>query len=276
MAIYHKLPDLRIVPAESVVLHEETDPDRTTRLTEILRRDQVLKNPPVVAPLPTNGRFVVLDGANRVASLRALAAASLLVQVVEYDEVQLDTWNHLVTGMDEVQLFDTIRTVPGLTLEPATLRQARNRLATRRILGYLINPEGHVYLLRGGEGLRDEARLLNDVVRAYKGMSQIFRLKADSIAELKQYYEGIAALVVFPSFTPADIINLTLVDAKLPTGITRHLIPGRALRLNYEISTLMSDRSLEEQNRKLGEFVHQKLAAREIRFYEESTFLFDE
>jgi hypothetical protein len=81
---------------------------------------------------------------------------------------------------------------------------------------------------------------------------------------------------VYPPFTPGDIREHALHDAKLPTGITRHILAGRALRLNMELRFLWSDTTLSEKNRWLSEWARHKLQASEIRFYPESTFLFDE
>lgn len=270
------LPDLRILPADRIVLHEETDPHRTARLTELLRRDGILKNPPIVAPLPAEARFVVLDGANRVTALWALGARGIMAQVVDYADVHLDTWNHLVTGMEAETLLATIRALPGLSLAPASLREARNLLTARQILAYLSDPDGNVLVLRGGSGLHDEVRLLGAVVRAYKGVGQIFRLKADTIAAQRGYHADIAALIVFPAFTPADIVALTSEALRLPTGITRHLIPGRALRLNYALDALLCDAPLDAMDAALRAFVQRKVGSHETRFYAESTFLFDE
>ena len=63
---------------------------------------------------------------------------------------------------------------------------------------------------------------------------------------------------------------------KLPTGITRHLIPGRALRLNLPWSVLTSPGDVAAKNRWLEEDLHRKLLDHQIRYYPEATFLFDE
>ena len=91
------LPDLRIVPRDAVHLHEDADPVRVERLSQRLRRDGVLRNPPAAAALPGGG-FVVLDGANRTSALARLGIPVLPLQVVEYDDpgVQLDVWRHLI------------------------------------------------------------------------------------------------------------------------------------------------------------------------------------
>jgi hypothetical protein len=90
------------------------------------------------------------------------------------------------------------------------------------------------------------------------------------------YYDDIAALVVFPRYAPAEIIDLARVSAYLPAGITRHLIPRRALRINLPLSALSNDTSLTEKNAWLLDWMRQKVASKTARYYQESTFLFDE
>ena len=46
--------------------------------------------------------------------------------------------------------------------------------------------------------------------------------------------------------------------------------------MNYALDDLRSDASLDEKNARLQEWLNQKLATREVRFYGETTFLFDE
>ena len=62
----------------------------------------------------------------------------------------------------------------------------------------------------------------------------------------------------------------------MPTGITRHIIPARALRVNIPLDLLQADIPLAEKNAWWHERVKAKLADNQIRFYQESTYLFDE
>jgi hypothetical protein len=273
----HELPDLRILPADALVLHEGIEAARIERLTTAIRRDGILKNPPIVAPLPGTERYVVLDGANRTTSLRAMGLPHLLVQCVDYDEVQLDTWNHIVTGVDEQALYDTVRSIVGLTLQQVPLAQARALLTARRCLAYLISPSGQVEIIAGGSMMEEEVRLLNEVVHSYKGIARIYRIKTDNLSEQEAFYDQIAAAVVFPRFTPADIIGLATTDRKLPTGITRHIIPRRALRINYSLERLADpDATLDQKNQALLDFIRERLRDKGVRYYQESTILFDE
>src|SRR6185436_7496385 len=93
-----RFPDLRFVPADSLVPHEQHDEHRLRALVERLKEQALLKNPPVVAPIGhENGdeaRYVVLDGANRATAGRAAGFPHMVVQVVRYVDpiVQLSTW----------------------------------------------------------------------------------------------------------------------------------------------------------------------------------------
>ncbi len=59
------------------------------------------------------------------------------------------------------------------------------------------------------------------------------------------------------------------------SGLTRHLIQGRALRLNYPLSELKSRKAWRRRTAGCAWLV-QKLSTKEVRFYGETTFLFDE
>ncbi len=270
-----EMPILRIVPTTSLVLHEDADPRRVERLTQRLREDAVIKNPPIVTPL-SDGRYVVLDGANRVSGLWALGAPHAVVQVVSYDHVELDTWYHLITHMDRDVLFDAIRRVPGVRLTDVPLEAARRGLDERAISAYLVCPGGDAYSIANGSSLTAEARILVDISNIYRGIANIHRVRIDDMLALAHMYDEVAALVVYPPFTRADILALAESQAKVPTGITRHVIPGRALRLNLPLSLLEGPGTLDEKNAWLVGWERERLAAKAVRYYAESTYLFDE
>ncbi len=111
------MPTLQVLPVAQLLLHEQHDTQRSEPLLLRLQQEGVLKNPPIVAPIVTNGggaqeqRYVVLDGANRVTVVRALGIAHIAAQVVDYEdpELVLDTWHHLIKGMESQRLLDLLR-----------------------------------------------------------------------------------------------------------------------------------------------------------------------
>jgi hypothetical protein len=104
----------------------------------------------------------------------------------------------------------------------------------------------------------------------------IARVMTDSLEEVKQLYPSMAGLVIFPQYDFSEVLELARDGELLPAGLTRHLIHGRALRLNYPLSELKSDEALEAKNARLKAWLNEKLATKEVRFYGETTFLFDE
>jgi hypothetical protein len=275
LSIGADLPDLRIVAASALVLHEDADERRVATLARRLTAEAAVKNPPVVAPM-ADGRFVVLDGANRTSALAQLLVPDVVVQVTDYERVALSTWNHLVVGLEPDQILAALREVPSLTVAPATRSAARARLADSDSLAYVISPDGTLTELSGGSDRVSQASLLRLAVATYKGQGHIHRIQSDDIEQLQTLYSEIGALIVFPRYQTADILALASADAKLPSGITRHVIPLRALRLNLPLDVLAADTNLAEKNRWLTEWIRGRLQAGHIRFYAEPTVLFDE
>jgi len=277
-----ELPRLAIVPMRSLVPHEEVDPARSEPLAGRLRAEGVLKNPPVVAPVEGEDRYVVLDGTNRLVALGVLACPHVVVQIVDYDNpnLVLDTWFHLITGMSPEEFAGALHTLDGMRMEITTHLHARAELARRQAAAYATLPGAHasadVHLLYVDGGVHRRAAVLTRLVNLYQARGHIHRVNTDSLEWLLPLYPDAAALVVFPRYEPSEIMELARQGAYLPAGITRHVIPGRALRLNFPLDVLFDDRSLEEKNAWLQGWLRAKLADKEVRFYQESTYLFDE
>ena len=266
------LPDLRIVPRAQVHLHEDTDPARVQRLVTDLRADGILRNPPVAAPLAPDG-FVVLDGANRTSALLALEAPMVLLQVVDYEDpaVRLDVWSHLLT--QPVDLPALLR-AKGLSLQDVDPTVASRRLSVRTAACYVLTSARAFEVSTSPH--RSLAATLSAVVEAYKPSNRIYRVMSTDLGALREEYGSVAALVVFPTFTKRDIVDIARAPVKLPTGITLHLIPGRALRVNIPLDVLISPGDIDQKNRWMAEEIHSRLLENRIRFYPESSFLFDE
>ena len=273
-----ELPDLRVLPVSSLLLHEQHDAQRSERLAMRLNADGVLRNPPIVAPVPGESRFVVLDGANRVTALTSMGIPHVVAQVVEYedDELILDTWYHLVSDLPREDFHRAIDSLPGVSLVPSDLIGARAELARREALAYLVYPNADVFTVKVDGDLHLRAARLNDIVDIYKTRGKIYRANTDHVEKLLPYYDAVTALVVFPCYQPAEIIELARVGARLPAGIMRHVIPRRALRLNFPLSVLRDDWPLIEKNGYLKDWLKEKMSNKTARFYQESTFLFDE
>jgi len=271
------LPDLRMLATDQLIPHEEVDPRRVHRLSERIREEGLLKNPPIVTKIPELDQYVILDGANRVMAFRELGIPHIVAQVVDYDDPDLilDTWYHVVSGMELSEFEDAILSIGEMCLEETTLADARRALEMNKAVAYIVS-ENEVRLVACPDGAERTREILIKIVNAYKGRADIFRASNDIWEKQKPYYPQITALVIFPRYRPIDILYYAQNGYKVPTGITRHIIPTRALNINIPLKVLEEDRSLGEKRQWLHDWLMERMATNAIRYYAESTFSFNE
>ncbi|MBN1147449.1 MAG: hypothetical protein JXA78_09345 [Anaerolineales bacterium] len=272
------LPSLRMLPTALLIPHEDYDPRRAEKLSRRILEEGLLKNPPVVAAIPGTERFVVLDGANRTMAFQAAGIPHIVAQLVSYDDpgVILDTWYHVVSNMALEDFEQALLEVAGMRLHACELEQARRALEVGQAAAYIVCDSGVRQVIPTGDRNLSALQLLKDVVATYRGKADIFRASNDIWEIQKPFYPKIMALVVFPRLKPADILSAAANGEKVPSGITRHVIPTRALNINIPIGILMADWSLERKRAWLDEWWMERMAANAIRYYAESTFSFNE
>jgi hypothetical protein len=267
-------PVLRVMATGRLLLHEEPDPARVERLREAIRRDAVLKNPPIVTPV-SGDRAAVLDGANRVTALRDLGVPQVVVQTVSYGrpEITLSTWRHYVRQEGSSGLRQRLDEVPGLPItELSDADEADRRLAGREGAAAVVDSRGVVLVGVDGDPIVT-ANTLRRIVALYRGRSQIYRVDGGTWETLSDEY-GPGAMVMFPPLTKDDILLIAARGGSLPTGISRHVIPGRALRLNTPLDWLVG--SGEDAQVRLDALLHRRSLDHGVRYYAEPTYLYDE
>jgi hypothetical protein len=271
---------LSIVPLENVLLHEEIERRRVDALVRRLKEDRTLKNPPIVtqAHAASGTCYVVLDGASRTTALRSLEIPHALVQIVDYHspEVRLESWNHFLLDLTPAQLRRELDEVACVAMVEMDEGQARRELEAREILAYVKFSDGRLAGLRCSSDLAEQAHALNEVVRSYEAKVELYRVATTDLEQLIADPKRLAAVMVFPRYRPEEIVQLALDGARVPMGITRHIIPGRALRVNLPLEVLEGPEPLAEKNAWLDQWLRDKMRERHVRFYQEPVFLFDE
>jgi len=263
-------PTLKILPVEHVHPHEEHDAQRSAPLKARLEKAEYWTNPPIVAPMGQDD-YVILDGANRYHTACDLGFGHILAQVASYDSgmVDLGVWQHVVSGWQRAPLIERLQALPGIYLE-----QGWNLHGIAQIL----LRDGLVLWVDGPhDDLHARNALLRQVVAIYRDNAKLDRVALDNPAEIWKLYPNGFALFRFPSYRPSDIFAAAQQNAFLPSGISRHIIHGRALRLNYPMALLRDmSISLEAKNQHLQDWLLQKVEDRAMRYYAESTYQFDE
>lgn len=275
------MPQLAVLPVEQLKLHEWHDDQRAKPLVDRLRASGILRNPPVVTPLEdASGGYMVLDGANRTTAFTQMGIPHALCQVVPAaDEgLELKTWNHVLWNWETEEFLNAIADLKDLTLkdiDPA-VKRPQSRWPAKTLV-WLQTPDGKALIARSQPGdLHSRARQLAAIAAAYSGKAQLDRTTAQQIAELDGVYENLTAIVVYPPFTMAEVLDLCANQVLLPPGVTRFTVSPRALRVNYPLEELAANKSLAAKNEALDRWLNERLARKGVRYYAEATVLYDE
>lgn len=276
MIVMDTLPSLRVVKTTDLILHEAVDPQRVAKLKKIIARATVLTNPPVVAHLPGSRKYAVLDGANRTTVFRDLGYSHVVVQLVPYREpyVKLLTWNHVLDGVRLETIINQLAALPGISV---TTYQSQVTSVLMRGCGLACLVSGtKVWVIRASSGFPGQLRILNDIVHLYKGIHKFHRVLATDFHALQQEYPHATVLFVFRKFTPRDVVRAVTHNLFLPSGITRHIVLGRVLRLDIPLVWLHASTSLAYKNTQLRKLIAERFERNKIRYYTEPVFIYND
>lgn len=285
-----ELPKLHIIAIEDVVLHEDPDIERVTRLVDRLSADGILKNPPVVASTAGNSKRIVLDGANRLTALIKLGLPHVLVQEIDLQDrgLDIDCWHHAIEHLTREEILihadqtDGVKVVYGGAEQRAEQRgeedgeEDREETAASDFLCRVAFADGESVVFKGSEILLERIQQLQQFTHVYQKFAYLDRVSYTNLDDLRRNYMHFTALISFGRFTKDDLITLTNAEVRVPSGITRVLLPKRALRFNLQLEMLSASLSLEEKEKWLQESIREKVNDKSIRFYREPTFFFDE
>jgi len=283
MAASELRPDLRLISPDRVRYHEHPERRRTLGLTERIEREGKLRNPPVVADM-SDGHFLLLDGANRVSAFRELGYSHVAVQVVDYGDpsVQLKGWHHLLLEGRCLDLRRAYQRIPGVRLAPVARAEIGHLLELRQVYAILVEDEGShwgVYPTAPPHEVDAHPRVevLEALVGAYEGQTRLERIKLADFEQLPDAIQSVEhQLCLFPVIRKEELLHLAAEGVMIPTGLTRHVIPGRALGINLDLGFLREGTGEEEKLRRFREHVDRLAVGGRIRFYEESVFLMNE
>jgi hypothetical protein len=210
----------------------------------------------------SGGDLVLLDGATRTESMKKLGLKHAIVQVVDPMTISLGTWHHVVRGVDTAAVLTSIESGDGITLIKGVGTPA------------VHTHDGDSYRVVS-ETLSDNAAL-SSLVGGYVGKWTINRSPDPRVEAVTSRFSDWATIIEFPTLTVDDVMKAALGNDLLPAGITRFVVPERALRLNVPLELLDSGRSVPEKQLALDNLLEERGRAGRIRRYEEPVFILDE
>jgi hypothetical protein len=283
MAVSELRPNLKLVPTKRVRFHEEPEGRRTSGLKSRIQRDRQLRNPPIVAAME-DGNYLLLDGANRVSAFLELGFELIPVQVADYGDpsVQLRGWHHLLLDGRELDLREKYHALPGVDLRPVTHDQLARLLEFRQVYAVLVENEKELWGLFPASSqpeidIHHRIGVLQKVVDAYEGLTRLERIKLADYEQLPEVTAGMEhQICLFPVLRKEELLRLAADGTLIPTGLSRHIIPGRALGINVDLDFITGEGSPEEKERQFQAFIDRLGMEGSIRFYEESVFIMNE
>jgi len=274
-----EIPEIRIVPIEKLMLHEMEEPNRARRLEERIVSDGFLKNPVIVGRVTNDdSKFLLLDGVNRVSALKTLGFKDVAAQIVDYfdKDVRVLTWCHLIQDFDPQYLLEKVKDIEGVDLEKTGRKNARTLLKQKKVVCCLFFRNKGTFIIKSKNDLKTRATKLADVVNIYSGSSIVHRTSEAEAEFLLRREKTATAVLTVPVYEKKDVINLAFNEVRLPSGVTRHILPWRALNLYVDLALLKCDVPLPDKNRLVQEMVNQRIVNGKTRFYPGSVFVFDE
>ncbi len=270
---------LQIVPVEDILVHEEFDDSRAYPLVERLKQDKFLANPIIVAGVE-GGKFLQLDGMNRYSAFKMLGISSIPTQIIDYndqEEVELSSWSHFFPAEKEAFLVSLSQT-KDIKVRKGKMEDVGHRYVKEEGMARLctiVDKDGSVYLVASSGDLISKVKQLNRIVSIYDKQIERDVLpphpNQGDIRVLFEEHPSTSMMVVFPTFTRHQIVEVVRKGKLFPPGITRHIIKRRCLAINAPLSLFDRGKNVEEQNKTFEDM----LSKRKFRLYEEPTIYFE-
>lgn len=270
-----ELPQMKIVPIAEIIFHEDPDEERSARLVESIRKENKLKNPPVVASHAGNAKYILLDGANRLTALQQLDVPHVLVQVIDLFDpgLLLLHWHHAVEKFSKEEFLAQIQKLPEISI---TQRISLAKDENGDVLCQIQFADSSTYAVHAHSSLFQRVKDLQNITTVYKGFQYMDRVSYTNLEHLTKNYPRFCALIVFRQLRKEELVAVTDQGMRVPSGITRIILPKRALRVNVPLDILRFDVSVDQKNFWLQNRINEQIRDKSIRFYHEPTFLFDE
>jgi len=273
--IYH----LDIIPINSIIVHEKFDILRATPLIKKITADGALANPIIVASLD-KGTYLQLDGMNRLSAFKKMGFKTILAQVVDYNDqesIELSSWVHISDRECEI-LNRWIETLGNLTMRQGKLENVGHRYIREDGFGRIctvIMKNKDVYLISSNGNLHEKVHNLDAFVSCYHDsiVRDVLPLNATlgSIDLLFLEHPGACIIIIFPTFTRHQIIDVAKKGGLFPAGITRHIFKRRCLSVDVPLSIFSGHNPIKKQRDLFDNFISKRC----FRVYEEPTIYFE-
>jgi len=251
------MKDLEIKEVKTLFSHEQIISPNLKRLKEAMLNIGHLVDPIIV----DRATGVVLDGNHRLKVLEIIECPLATCQMVDYssDEIKVDTWYPSV-GLTPEEVFK----LDSLKHEKVDYEVGKKAVSELRAPFMLMSKNGECHLINPGS-----YKLMEMVEEQNYVFSLLEKGVVDYIPlqETERHLTSGRTVLFRRSYTKEEIIKTAQNRSPLPPKSTRHLIPGRIIRLNMKLGWL--HRSKAEAKDELERMLTSRVYSGNVRKYYE-------
>jgi len=250
---------LDVRPTKELLCHEQTISKNLKRLKE-----GMLNIGHLVDPLIIDGKTnVVLDGNHRLKVLEIIECPNSACQIVDYQspDITVGTWLPAVKKKPE----EFLKADKNLKVEKVDVEAGRAALGATKAPFMILNKENEDALLvnpasyKVREMIEEQVFILS--LLSGEEMTYIPDNEADAYLD-----KGYTVLLRRP-YTKDEIVKAAKDHAPFPPKSTRHLIPGRIIRLNMKLGWLHFERA--DAQKEMEEMLKRRAYNGNVRKYYE-------
>ncbi len=251
------IKNLEIREVKSLLSHEQVISHNLKRLKEAMLNIGQLVDPMIV----DKDTGVVLDGNHRLKVLEIIECPHATCQAVDYksDEIKVGTWYPSVSLAPE-QVFR----LDSLKHEKVDFEAGREAVNNLKAPFMLISKDRECHLVNPG------SYKLMEMVEEQNYIFSLLEKGTVDYGPEEELGKRLAAgksVLYRRSYTKEEIVKTAQSHTPLPPKSTRHLIPGRIIRLNMKLGWL--HRSKEEAQAELKRMLDSRIYGGNVRKYYE-------
>lgn len=248
---------LEIRDVKSLLSHEQIIAHNLKRLKEAMLNIGHLVDP-LIVDAKTN---VVLDGNHRLKVLEIIECPHAVCQLVDYmsPEIKVGTWYPTVEfNIDKIFHLDNI------THEKVDCEAGKDAVDKLKAPFLLITKNDGCHLLNPGN-----YKLMEMVEEQNYVLSLLEKNSVDYVPdeEVQKLVAGSRSVFYRRAYTKEEIVKAAQAHTPFPPKSTRHLIPGRIIRLNMKLGWL--HRSKDEATKELRAMLSTRGYSGNVRKYYE-------
>jgi len=236
-----QLVEVDLRPIGSVLPHEETITDLSSRLSDRIRADGFQRDPIIV----DRENHVVLDGMHRLRALKDLGARHILCHLVDYSspEIRLERWARLLKGAKRESLVEILKS-----------SRIDRRVSLKEAIELVDGRSTPVSVLTSGSCFVASSRFRSlavsfELVRRLDEASRAMGLKQDFIEEelVETAIPNPGNVVILaPRVKKNEVIEAAKSGKLFPHKSTMHVIGLRTVGVNYPLSELQKEEPSHE------------------------------